>query len=160
MRCAARDDAVAEELFFVEPERVGSVNHEAVELDEGALVDECLDTLARGAFTALVLLCDGVGAGRHRGLLCVFARSSSYFSARLFTRMTLHASRGIVILESAAPGGHAKERPWNTASHVTSRFRCFSRRCRCFAALPGPQRRARGAGFPDAAARSAGAAGS
>ena len=81
-RGAPRDDAVAEKLFFVQPERVGAMHHETVELHEGAVVNERLDPLAGGAFAALVLLRYRVGACRHLRLrtlaleLFVFLRAA------------------------------------------------------------------------------------
>jgi hypothetical protein len=56
------DDAVAEELLLLHAEIGAAVRREAVELDEGALVDEELDPLARGQLALLVLRGDALGA--------------------------------------------------------------------------------------------------
>src|SRR5579875_2240222 len=49
------DDAVAQELPLVEPERGRAMDRETVELDERSLVDERLDALARRALPARAL---------------------------------------------------------------------------------------------------------
>ena len=51
----ARDDAVAVDALLLEPEVVRAVNHEAVELDEAALVEQQVEPLARGELSLLVL---------------------------------------------------------------------------------------------------------
>ena len=63
----AGDDAVAVGPVLLQPERGRAVPRELVELDEGALVEEHLDALARGPAALGVLLLDRLlRAGVHR----------------------------------------------------------------------------------------------
>ena len=55
------DDAVAGNDGLVEAEVGGAVGHEPVELDEAAIVEEEVETLARGELPLLVLLGDARG---------------------------------------------------------------------------------------------------
>jgi hypothetical protein len=58
----AGDDRVAEVLLLLQAEVGAAVRGEAVELDEGALVDEEIDALACGELALLVLRGDALGA--------------------------------------------------------------------------------------------------
>ena len=68
-RAVAGDDAVAVGPVVGQVEVVGAVPRERVELDEGALVEQHVDPLARGRLAAGVLLVDRLLAGRVRGRL-------------------------------------------------------------------------------------------
>ena len=60
----AGDDAVAVRAVLLQPERGRAVPRELVELDEGALVEEHLDALARGLAALRVLLLDRLRRAR------------------------------------------------------------------------------------------------
>ena len=149
------DHAVAEKLFLVETERVGAVDDEAVELDERSVVDERFDALARGALPALVLLRDGGGPGRRRRLLALL-RSSSYFSARLFTRYPFtHQHRKPLSFRA----GEGRQRGGTkTAQYATPTASCNCRRVRRRRPR-NARRRARRSGIPDTASAPARASG-
>ena len=68
-RAVAGDDAVAVGAVVGQVEVVGAVPRERVDLDEGALVEQHVDPLARGRLAAGVLLLDRLLAGRVRGRL-------------------------------------------------------------------------------------------
>ena len=60
------DDRVAVRALLLHAEGVGAVAHELVEFDEGAVVEQLLDALARGLLALGVLLLDRrLAAGRH-----------------------------------------------------------------------------------------------
>ena len=109
MRRASGDDAVAEKLFLVEPERVGAVDDEAVELDERSFVDERIDALARGALPALVLLFDRLGAGGLADCSRFAPQLVVLFGACVFTSLAF-ARRGERALRPAPPVAEADSR--------------------------------------------------
>ncbi len=59
----AGDHPVPQRLVLLQPEVVGAVYPVAVELDEGALVEQQLDALAGGELAALALPLDGLLRG-------------------------------------------------------------------------------------------------
>src|SRR5579859_2351856 len=54
-RAVSCDDAVADEALLRQPERIGPVDRERVELDERIRIEEARDAFARRKFAALVL---------------------------------------------------------------------------------------------------------
>ena len=74
-RRPARDDAVAEKFFFVEPERARAVRDELIEFRKRTVVDQCFDAFASGALSALVLFRDRRFAGGSRSRARVYARA-------------------------------------------------------------------------------------
>ena len=65
----AGDHAVAEDLLLLHAEVGAAVGDEAVELDEGARVEQQVDALARGELAGLVLLVDALLAAGGEGAL-------------------------------------------------------------------------------------------
>ena len=61
------DHAVAEDLLLLHAEVGAAVRHEAVELDERALVEQQVDALARGQLALLVLRGDALRAAAQQG---------------------------------------------------------------------------------------------
>ena len=64
----AGDDAVAEHLLVFHAEVVALVDHELVDLEEGAGIEQQLEPLARGLLAGLVLAPDAVLAAAQLGL--------------------------------------------------------------------------------------------
>ena len=66
---AAGHDAVAEDLLLFLSEVCAAVLYEHVHLFEAAFVEQHVDALTGGVFTALVLLSDGLFAATQAGFL-------------------------------------------------------------------------------------------
>ena len=76
-------DSIAEKLFFVEPERVGAMNDEAVELGKRSIVDEGSDALARRALAAGALLFGRFAPGGLAGRLALAPQLVVLLAVRL-----------------------------------------------------------------------------
>ena len=123
-RSPTGDDAVGEGPGVLDPEAVGPVAGEHVELDERARVEQQLDALAGGELAALVLALDRGRAPRVEGLLAQLGELDEAFLDRMRSD---RVDRAFVTVQRLGFGG-ALEVFFFSCRHRVRGYRCSLRR--------------------------------
>ena len=131
-RSPTGDDAVGEGPGVLDPEAVGPVAGEHVELDERARVEEQFDALAGGELAPLVLALD-----RGRAPACsACSRSSASWTRRSSIGCGATASTGAFVTVQRLGFGGALEVFFFSCSHRVRGYRCPTRGARSDAPRP------------------------
>jgi len=92
------DDAIAVRALVLEPEVAAAMHHEAVELDERAVIEEHVEPLARAELALVVLRLETLGAAAELGLSAPFLEELEL----------LFHGHGVRSYSLAAPGASEK----------------------------------------------------